>query len=972
MAVEIEYQEIDDDFPDAVPIAPEQGIQVAGIASELKALFKQSDDAPSPGKQPLADDELVRSYGDTFVVRQPNEEEVRALREAFPHTEGKPPVIAINLDRIQSEDDVKAFIAKVAEVYKDRLERETPQTLDYIVAQAEKLGMSKAAEILEQGAAGVPLKDIAISLTAARLAQLNWAMAVRNTHRKYMDAKIDGAPPDELARLRTAALTGVVHQGYILTNLINMKTELARGMSVLNRVIDIDSAQVAAYQDLIARAQNLGHNGGPEMEDLILEGYAAMPDPTSQSSYVRELTSRGTLAIDMVVEVYINSLLASSTTHMVNIMSNAINGAMTIPERALASGFGRARNRIRVAQGKTPSERVRLSETQSYVIGMNMAFLDGLRAFRKSYMSETPSDAVSKIELRRRAITGENMADIIPIMDADGPAARAVDFLGKWTFRQPGRFLLAEDEFFKVWFGHAERMGLAARRASELVERGMDSKDAVKQAFDEIVVNPTEVTSERITAAARERTFQEPLDGMMGRMQGFFGHPLMKPITPFYRTPTNIAKALIDRTPLPLIDVAVVGGARKMMGLQGNKASLEALGLSDFGKAIREGGPKSDMAMGKMAMGAMVLSSLSYLVDNLGDDMTFTGSYPGDKKSREAWRRAGLQEFSICSRGADQGWDCASFNRFEPISGLLGMVAEYNQISKYSDNPDDLTKVAYAMTSGLYHYMGSMPLLQGVAELADVVAYGKPGIEGLETRLKALGKQYLEAGASVGQSIATLGIAPPSLTRLIESIIDPTIGSYLPPHHVNSGFMEIVWGVIQRTKAGIPVLSATVPLRRNRWNEEVRGPVSAWSPIRVTDGKYNQVDLELADMGYGITMPRKRIEGVTLSDAQYSKLLQYGMDPSESEVSVLERQRGRGRFTPPETLLGELESVINSEPYGLLQTKKEKLTALQNIVTRRDKTARDMMLAEEPDLQETINRAKIDREAKSGMSFSFN
>ena len=87
---------------------------------------------------------------------------------------------------------------------------------------------------------------------------------------------------------------------------------------------------------------------------------------------------------------------------------------------------------------------------------------------------------------------------------------------------------------------------------------------------------------------------------------------------------------------------------------------------------------------------------------------------------------------------------------------------------------------------------------------------------------------------------------------------------------------------------------------------------------------------------------------------------------------MLERQRGRGRFTPPETLLGELESVINSEPYGLLQTKKEKLTALQNIVTRRDKTARDMMLAEEPDLQETINRAKIDREAKSGMSFSFN
>ena len=968
MAVDIHFQEIDDDFPDAQPLQ-RQGVEVAGVAKALKGLFKDQDIDP-PSRKPVGDDELVRSYGDVFVVREPNEDELRALREAFPHTRGKPrprageedlPVIDINLERINTEDDVKEYIAKVAEVYRDQLKRNTPQTIDYIVEQAEKMGMPTAMKILEGGVEGVKLKDVAISMTAARLAQLNWAMAVRKQTQKYMDAKIDGAPPEEVAALRRSALAGAVHHGFLLTNMLNMKTELARGLSVLNRIIEVDPEQVKAYADLMSRAQNLGHNGSPELEDAILEGFISLPDPAAQSSYVRQLTSRGQLALDMVVEVYINSLLASSTTHMVNIFSNAINGAMTIPERAMAAGMGRVRNRIRVAQGKNPTERVRLSETQASVIGLQMAFLDGLRAFGRAYMSETPADAVSKIELRRRAITGENMADIIPMMDADGPAARAIDFLGKWTFRQPGRFLLAEDEFFKVWFGHAERMSLAARRASELVERGLDSKDAAVQAFDEIVLNPTEVTADRILAAARERTFQTPLDGLMGRMQGFFTHPLMKPVTPFYRTPTNIAKALIDRTPLPLIDVAVVGGTRKVLGLDGNTAALEALGLSDFAKSIREGGPKADMAMGKMSMGAMILGTLSFAMSNAGEDTVFTGSYPGDKKSRETWRRAGLQEFSVCNRGVDGAWDCTSFNRFEPISGLLGMVSEYNQIAKYSDNPDDLSKIAYAMTSGLYHYTTAMPMLQGVSELADNIAYGRPGLEGLETRLNAIFKQYLEAGSSVAQSVGSLGLAPPSLTRLIESTIDPTISGYLPPNHTSSRFMETVWGVIQKTKAGVPVLSETVPPRLNRWGEEVRGPATPWSPIRVTEGKYNKVDLELADMGYGITMPRRRIEGVTLSQGQYDQIIQYSMNPSASP-------NYDGVYP---TLLQQLETVINSEGYAGLEAKKDKLNLLQSVVTKRDQVGRKLMLMENPDLKDEIDRSKVERELQRGFSFSF-
>ena len=72
------------------------------------------------------------------------------------------------------------------------------------------------------------------------------------------------------------------------------------------------------------------------------------------------------------------------------------------------------------------------------------------------------------------------------------------------------------------------------------------------------------------------------------------------------------------------------------------------------------------------------------------------------------------------------------------------------------------------------------------------------------------------------------------------------------------------------------------------------------------------------------------------------------------------------------TLLQDLETVINGEAYAGLEAKKDKLILLQSRVTKRDQVGRKLMLMENPDLKDEIDRSKVERELQRGFSFSFN
>jgi len=935
------------------------------------------EDKLKPKQDIMADRESIAQVGGNIIVRQPSQEEANAIIKSYPghnlfgrlsgKLRGKPsptkdiPFHDFNLERIAAsgldEDGLKGLIDGVINTIKDNLDHNVTRTHEEVAAAAEAIGLSGAFQILKEGVDKVTLKELDAKIIAAGHAHVQLALAVQKSTVKFLNAKAAGATEDELTHLWSIAAGGMKMQGIFVKNLIDMKTAMARGMAASRYISVANERDAAPLFELMQRGQRLGHNSGDDVRQLIAEAYLIMPDPTKQSSFVRELASKGTLTANIVVEAYVNGLLANPVTHMVNILSNALNGAMTVPERALGAVAGSARARIRSSAGKLPEERIRFGEASSYAYALISTFGDAFRAFGQAYKTEMPLDMHSKLEMPGRSITAENVARLIPGMDADGAFARGIDWMGKWFVRQPGRLLVSEDEWFKAIFKRAEQKALAYRRGVELVEAGMSIEDAAREVVETIMVNPSQQVKMRMSEAALQRTYQQPLEGVMARMSPFMTSPWMKPVTPFYKTPTNIAKALIDRTPVPLLDV-LWGKAGLGDGFIGK------LGLSDFQKAMDAGGPAKDMALGKMAFGSMLLGSVWLLMETLeGDqqiegkgDIRITGGWPEDKKTREAWQRAKIQPYSVHQRNSDGTWTAASFSRFEPLSGLLAMVADYRQLEKY-ETPENLSDIMFAMTSGMYNYVGSMPMMQAVEKISNAVAYRAKGVDGLEALVGAATKVYAEAGLSAAQNLVSLGTMPPTLTKLVQGIADPQFRSHLPPEHNNSLIMRNVWSALQRAKTGFPGFSQGIQPRLNRWAETSRGVDYPYLPIRIQTGDHKRVDLALVNMKEGVSMPPQKIEGVDLSGEHYNRWLELSMRPNLSNFYG-------GKRTPP-TLLQMLDDTMfgrGEKMYSKLDNA-DKASRLQSIVQLRDKQAKALLYLEYPELKQTIDEKKAEREA---------
>jgi len=957
------------------------------MVSLTKALKGALDDVgnPEPKISGVMDDgDVIKHVGDSIVIRQPTHEEANEILKAYPghnlfgrlsgKISGKPsptkgvPFHDINMERIFGSDTVsdatiRGLIDGVVDSIKANLDHNVTRTFAEVQEKAAALGMDRTFEVLEKGASAATLKDLDVTLTAVGHAHVQWALAVRKSFGRYLNARANGRSQEEIDHLFSVASAGMAAQGVFVQNLINMRTATARALASTRQIAMANDQAAAPLLDLIQRGQRVGQDADPIAKDMLAQAYIRMPDPTQQSTFVKELASKGRLTADMIVEVFVNGLLASPVTHMVNTLSNALNGALAVPERAVAAVAGRGRTLIR---SMPDDERVLFGEATSYGYALMSSFGEAFRAAGRSYMTELPTGGVSKLEYKTRAVTGENMARLIPGMDADGAAARGIDFMAKWFVRQPGRLLMAEDEFFKAIFRRAEMHALAYRRAAELVHGGMDTREAARIATDEIVVNPSQKVRQRMIEEGLQRTYQQDLEGGMARLAPFFQSAAMKPVTPFYKTPTNIAKAMIDRTPLPLLDILwgkTVGGGDSVIG---------KLGLSDFQKAVKEGGPAADMAMGKMAFGSMLLGSVYMLMESLENsgpvdkegDIRVTGGMPVDKKTREAWQRAGIQPYSMHSRNADGSWTAVSFSRFEPVSGLLAIMADYRQLAKY-EGEESLGAIMTAMTSGVYNYVGTLPMMQGIETLSNAVAFRPKGVGGLEALAGAFAKVYAGAALSTAQSAVTLGTMPPSLTKLIEGVADPQFRSHLPREHGNTLIMRNVWGAIQKWRDGIPGISQGLQPRLNRWAETVRGLDMPYLPTRIQRKDYSRVDLALVNLEGGVSMPQRRVEGIDLSAEQYNRWLEISMDPSVSDFHAGE--------TPP-TLLQQLDEAMFGEGAEIFDQWEdgEKVMHLQNIVARRDRAAKEYLYAEYPDLKEAIDAKKSERmQGGAGVGLDF-
>jgi len=402
-------------------------------------------------------------------------------------------------------------------------------------------------------------------------------------------------------------------------------------------------------------------------------------------------------------EIFINSILSGPETHAVNILSTALNTiARPIEQVAGAAVTGNTQGMMRGAK-----ELIYLTQSISDSLKMAKA------AFRIEDNIINPGAMIqdaSRFNVR---------------MDGEGILATMINWFGTIQ-RLPSRFLLAEDEFFKSMNFRAYVKASAWENG---VNKGLDGKQLktyIQDQFDKTIgiVNEGSMKNtksieiaelyEKAQQYAAETTFTADLPaGSFGKkLQGVASHPAGRVVFPFVRTPLNIFKAQVRRTP----------------GVN--------LILQEYRQALKSTDPSvAARARGEMVIGGAVWSVAAVTAYAINDDfseLAITGGGPSDYTLLNQKKATGWQPYSfrflvkgkdgqpVIGQDGKPKYKYVSFKRLDPWSSFLMMAADATAITGQL-NQQDRNDFGVAASVALGRNITNKTYLQGITELSDLL-----------------------------------------------------------------------------------------------------------------------------------------------------------------------------------------------------------------------------------------------------------
>ena len=375
---------------------------------------------------------------------------------------------------------------------------------------------------------------------------------------------------------------------------------------------------------------------------------------------------------DKLQELWINSLLSSPSTHIVNVVSNGIVAATRMPEYAVASLLG---------AGRKGSDKVSFTETGGRIYGSMYGFLDGMRAFKNALIDPSSvDDPLTKLELQRQNSISGIKGEII---------------------RTPGRFLTAEDQLFKSVGYRQELWGQAIRKSKSEgkgIKRAYEIMDDPAKNFPDIELKARDT--------ARYQTFTNPLGPTGQSVQKIIqNHPWTRYIAPFVRTPVNIVKYAGQRTPLGVF-------------------------AKTYKEAIKKGGAEADLARARVIVGSTAMASISMLAN----DGLVTGRGPADYKEKSILRETGWQPYSI--RVGDSYYAYNRFEPVGILFGLAADWTDiYKYTDKKISKEEELeyTELASMLAASFSENITNKTFLTGVSDFINVMfnpdRYGEASIQ---------------------------------------------------------------------------------------------------------------------------------------------------------------------------------------------------------------------------------------------------
>jgi len=675
--------------------AETEPMQVAGLGSALKGLrgTRSIDEIREGVEQRKIPTSTAEDAADIAVP--PGSPVEPGLPSATDPTQRN-----INLDRIEAEDEILQVIDTTS-IQGDHFvrDRRGVRTIDETKAAA--------AEVELETILG---RKVGEAFNAEQVVKARTVL-VESAEKLQRAAKIirmgNATEADMLAFRQMVA-----QHAAIQAQVSGMTAEAGRALNAFK--VTAQSGMLRANQVSAALDAAGGMKATKDLAAVILDA----DSPAKVSKAVRK--NWGAKTSDMILEYWINGLLSNPTTHTVNMGSNLLVAGWQVPERLLAAGISKI----------TPGDGVKLGEAGAQLYGLMQGSRDGLRLAGRALKTGEPTDAAQKYEARKyRAITAENVAEVLGKgrglvgLDPDaiangGFVARGVDLMGE-AVRVPGRFLGAEDEFFKAVGYRMELNALAYRQAAA---EGLTGREAAGR-ITEIVNNPPESLHLEAINASRIQTFTNELGPKGQAAQKLFGSiPALRLIAPFIRTPTNIVKFVGVRSPL-------------------------APFAKSFRADVAAGGARRDLALARMSMGTLVFGGAMHLAL----EGHITGKLSESPGVRAAQMRKGLQPYSI--KIGDQLY---AFNRADPIGMFFGLMADVVEIGKYAD-PDDYGEVAAAVSIALAQNLTSRTYLRGVSEALTALDDPERYMDRYLTRMASTFVPYT------------------SLVSQVERVMDPTL-----------------------------------------------------------------------------------------------------------------------------------------------------------------------------------------------------